>query len=263
VGLLAHDHPERVRALIDALAHDDVIVVLHVDARSAFDIGAYLPDDAERVVVIEPRFRVQWGSVALVDALTATMRTARDLDPGWFSLISGSCWPTRSPGAIIERLDTSDAAGFLDAGPLSEGLWRRLDFYHVPGDLPRPVRSVVNRARVRIPRRDRDRIPPAYGGSAWMDLRGDVLGWVVDRLAADPSYRKAFAGTLIADEVYVHTLLMDSPFRDDLVVTNDADRHLLGLRYIRWEGGWHPQLLTPADLAQARQLDCLFARKLG
>ena len=40
------------------------------------------------------------------------------------------------------------------------------------------------RTSIRLPKRDRSRLPPAFGMNLWLDLRGDVLTWVVDHLAA-------------------------------------------------------------------------------
>jgi len=251
-----------VRALIAALAHDDIAVCLHVDRSSPFAVEQFVPDEPGTVVVVEPRRSVHWGSVHLVDAITATMRAADALEPEWFSLISGACWPTRSPDAIVERLTGSSAAGYLEARPLPDGWWSRLDQFHLATDLPAPFRRTLTRVRVRLPRRDHDRIPAPYGGSAWMDLRADVLAWLLDRIDGDPSYRRAFAFTLIPDEIYFNTLLMHSPFRDELTIVRRPDEFRFGLRYMRWEGGWHPEALTAEDLAAANRLDCIFARKL-
>ena len=262
IGILAHQRPELVRALIEALASDDIAIVLHVDASSAFSPDAYLPDDASCVTLVEPRLAVRWGAVSLIDAIIAIMRTARELRPEYYSLISGVCWPTRTPDQIVERLCGSGQAAFLSISPLRAGWSGRLDQFHLTRDLPGPLRRAEIRVRIRLPLRNRDRIPPAYGGSTWMDLRGDVLDWLVDRIDADPGYRRAFAFTHLSDEIFIHTLLMDSPYRDELVAVNDPDQHLLGLRYIRWQGGWHPETLTAADLEAAGRADCIFARKL-
>jgi hypothetical protein len=202
---------------------------------------------------------------ALIDAvgsaIVETMRVAATHQPEYYSLISGACWPTKSPAAIVQRLCGSGAAGFIDLSALDPGWWPRLDQFHLSAPLPTAVRHNLTRVRIRLPHRDRSRIPTPYGGSCWLDLRGDVLAWLVARIDADPGYRRKFAFTHIADEIFFHTLLMDSPYRDQLVNIHDDDQHLLGLRYIRWATGWHPQTLTDADLEAARQADCIFARK--
>jgi len=259
---VAHDRPERVRALLTALAHDDITVCLHVDRASAFAVEQFVPDDHGALVVVEPRHASPWASAHSVDAITATMRAARRLDPGWFSLISGACWPTRPPAAIVERLTGSSSAGYVEARPIPPQLWARLDQFYLSANFPEPVERMVRRIRVRLPRRPRSRIPAPYGGSAWLDLRGDVLAWLLDRIDDQPGYRRAFAFTLAPDEIYFNTLLMHSPYRDELTNIREPDERRFGLRYMRWEGGWHPAVLSAEDLAAAGRTDCIFARKL-
>ena len=261
LGLVVHDRPERTRELIDAVHSDEITVFLHVAANSAFAVEAFLPDDATRVVVVEPRSTIRWGSPRLIDAIAATMRLAATHQPDYFSLISGACWPTKPPAEIVQRLYGSSAAGFVDLAALNPGWWPRLDQFHISVPLPLPIVHNLTRVRIRLPGRHRSRIPKPYGGSCWLDLRGDVLAWLVDRIDADPAYRRHFAFTQLTDEIFFHTLLMDSPYRDQLVNIHDDEHHLLGLRYIRWTTGEHPQTLTPADLDAAQQSDCIFARK--
>ena len=261
IGLLAHERPDQVRRLIEALAHDEITIVLHVDARSPHAVAEFVPPGS-RVVLVENRIRVWWGHVHVVDAIVEVMRTARQLEPERFSLISGTCWPTRPPAEIVGRLCCDPAAGHVGAEPLRAGWWGRLDRFHLARPAPKLVRMGVIWTSIRLPKRHRDRIPPAYGMNCWFDVRGDVLAWVLDHLAAHPEYRRAFAFTHLADEIFFNTLLMDSPFRDELTVVVDPDQHLYGLRYIRWASGHHPELLTADDLEEAGHLDCTFARKV-
>ncbi|MGZ4683388.1 MAG: beta-1,6-N-acetylglucosaminyltransferase [Acidimicrobiales bacterium] len=261
VGLLAHERPDQVRKLIEALASDDIVVVLHVDARSPIPVAEFVPDGAH-VVLVDHRVKVWWGDVSVVDAITAIMRVAAELEPDYFSLISGACWPTRSPEDIVERLCGDPAAGHLGAEPLRKGWWTRLDRFHLSRPAPKLVKMGAIWIGIRLPARDRSRIPPAYGMNCWLDLRGDVLAWVVDQLDRDPGYRRAYRLTHLTDEIFFNTLLMNSSFAPEISVVVDPEDHLYGLRYIRWGSRHHPETLTDDDLVRASQLDCIFARKV-
>ena len=104
---------------------------------------------------------------------------------------------------------------------------------------------------IRLPPRNRSRLPPAYGMNCWLDVRGDVLAWIVDELDRDPGYRRAYRLTHLADEIFFNTLLMNSAFAPEISVVVDPEQHLYGLRYIRWGDQFHPETLTDEDLAQA------------
>ena len=264
VGLLAHKNPDKVRKLIEALASDDIVVVLHVDARCRVPVAEFVPDGGN-VVVVERRVKVRWGALSVVDATIEVMRTAAALEPEAFSLISGACWPTRSPAAIVERLcaDGPDGpAGHLGAVAMKPGWWTRLDRFHLSRPAPKLIKMAAVWIGIRLPRRRRSRIPPPYGMNFWLDLRGDVLAWVVAELERDPGYRRAFRFTHLSDEIFFNTLLMNSRFAPEISSVVDPVQHLYGLRYIRWGDEFHPETLTDEDLTRAGQLDCIFARKV-
>jgi len=261
VGLLVHDRPDQVRKLIEALASDDIVVVLHVDARSPIPVAAFVPDGSN-VVVVPDRVRVWWGHIHVVDATIAIMRVAAELRPEYFCLISGACWPTRSPEAIVDRLCGDGAAAHLGAEPLRPGWWTRLDRFHLSRPAPKLAKMGAIWIGIRLPPRNRSRLPPAYGMNCWLDVRGDVLAWIVDELDRDPGYRRAYRLTHLADEIFFNTLLMNSAFAPEISVVVDPEQHLYGLRYIRWGDQFHPETLTDEDLTRAGQLDCIFARKV-
>lgn len=264
IGVLAHERPDQVRKLIEALADGDVVIVLHVDARCPLPVAEFVPEGSN-VVLVENRVKVWWGHLSVVDAAIEIMRAAAALEPEAFSLISGACWPTRAPHAIVERLCAEGPrapAGHLGAAPMRPGWWTRLDRFHLSRPAPKLVKMGTVWIGIRLPRRRRSRIPPPYGMNFWLDLRGDVLAWVVAELDRDPGYRRAFRFTHLADEVFFNTLLMNSRFAPELSVVVDPDQHLYGLRYIRWGAEYHPERLTDDDLARAAHLDCLFARKV-
>jgi hypothetical protein len=259
--MLVHERPDQVRELVDALTHDDIVVVLHVDARSSIPVADFVPDGA-RVVVVDRRVKVWWGHVNVVDAIVATMRVAAELQPEYFCLVSGTCWPTRSPDAIVDRLCREGAAGHLGAEPLRSGWWTRLDRFHLSRPAPKLVKMGSVWIGIRLPARDRSRLPDPYGMNCWFDVRGDVLEWMLDHLDRHPEYRRAFRLTHLADEIFFNTLLMHSEFAPELALVVDPQLHLYGLRYIRWGNGHHPEQLSADDLARADELDCIFARKV-
>jgi hypothetical protein len=264
IGVLAHEQPDQVRKLIEALADDGIVIVLHVDARCPVPVAEFVPEGSN-VVLVEKRVKVWWGHVSVVDAAIEVMRTATQLEADAFSLISGACWPTRAPEAIVERLCAEGAeapAGHIGAAPIRPGWWSRLDRFHLSRPAPKLVKMGAVWVGIRLPRRRRSRLPAPYGMNFWLDLRGDVLAWVVAELDRDPGYRRAYRLTHLADEIFFNTLLMHSRFAPELSVVVDPEQHLYGLRYIRWGDEFHPETLTDEDLTRAGRLDCIFARKV-
>jgi hypothetical protein len=182
-------------------------------------------------------------------------------------LISGQDWPLVDANALVERLWADDHAAHIsgrtlpDTDAVDDKLGRLRNRW-VPGWVPTSsLRWLVQRVLNRLPARSLQRLPPLWFGSIWFDLRADVVDYVLDYVARHPEYRGAFRLSRCADEIFFHTLVFNSPFRD-AVSHGDHARCLLGLRYIDWRrGGSHPRTLGPDDLDAAGATGALFARK--
>ena len=94
-----------------------------------------------------------------------------------------------------------------------------------------------------------------YGGKTWWSLSADCVKYILHRYEEDSVLKKFFKYTLIPDEMFFQTLLLDSPFRDKCV--NNC------LRLIRWEkeDGLHPIILTAEHEDLIASSEDLFARK--
>lgn len=93
-----------------------------------------------------------------------------------------------------------------------------------------------------------------YGGSQWWTLCREHAQYVVDTHDREPGLREFFRHTMLPDEMYFQTILLNGPFRDRIVNDN--------LRYIRFPAGSsHPLTLTMADYDTLRTGTAFFARK--
>ena len=68
-----------------------------------------------------------------------------------------------------------------------------------------------------------------------------------------PEFVAYFRSVLIPDEIFIHTILGNSPFR---IAAGRNNPH-----YIRWTVGPHPDVLSEEDLPALRESEKLFARK--
>lgn len=69
-------------------------------------------------------------------------------------------------------------------------------------------------------------------------------------------YKEFYELTFIADEMFFHSIILNSPFKEN--VTNN------NLRYIDWhKGPEYPRIFTSEDLKDILQSDRLWARKFS
>lgn len=94
-----------------------------------------------------------------------------------------------------------------------------------------------------------------YGGKTWFTITNDCARYVVNAHKTNKVMRNFFKYTLIPDEMYILTILLNSPYKDKCV--NDY------LREIEWAGGdgTHPIVFKAEHIERMQKSPNLFARK--
>jgi hypothetical protein len=95
-----------------------------------------------------------------------------------------------------------------------------------------------------------------YGGSNWWSLSRSCLEYALNYSKENPEFKKALKYTFAPEEIFFQTILMQSPFKNDLVNDN--------LVYIDWEfrNGNRPAHLDISDLEKLNNSHKLFVRKI-
>lgn len=291
--VVAHRRPHQVvrlaRRILDLSPRAAVLVHWDRRAREAIDPAA-LP---ERARVIPARIAARWGSWGLVAATLDLLREATALAPSWYVLVSGEDWPVVDLAAWERELADSDADAVLRSDPVNDrwaagerGVPLAEDEVRRYGDRWHVIRttgwSPLDRVLLGVARRVAPRVRPRsypaafdfYGRGVAMTFRpgaGLPAGWTVHRgdqwvtlgaravdrvLAADPQVIRHFRRTLIPDEAYVHTVLLNDP---EIRVREGRTSFAPWARF-----GRAPHLvLQPEDLDDVRGSGAPFARKVG
>ncbi len=282
--ILAHKNPSQLAELVTAL--DDPTKTrfyIHVDQRSAEFLGS--PSlkpimDRENVSFLRDRVRVYWGGFSIVEATLRLLRKA--VDEGGFEyavLLSGQDFPIKSNRHIELFFESHDGKEFISYTPLPSQEWdwgpdimERIESYWRVDGIRRLLETTGSKRLQRwgwgaysrlttlvyrhAPGLKRNFLPgiAPYGGSSWFAISSRCATYALNYLQDHPEYCKFFAHTLISDESFFQTLILNSPFRD--YVVNDA------LRFIDWDpGASSPRVLTCEDLDRLVVSDRLYARK--
>ena len=123
--LLAHEAPERVAQMAQALARAGADVVIHYDRKSrGFDQLTTLVKDAPRIHLMHGRVRCHWGDWSLVKATRALVRYGLQHLPKatHFHLISGACCPIM-PYAQIQQILAEHDQDFIETAMFDAGTW--------------------------------------------------------------------------------------------------------------------------------------------
>ena len=254
----AHHRPAQLGRLVDRLTAERVSFHVHVSGTTSAETYAEMRQalDGRSDVEWVERVPIYYLGWSMVEAMVNGIRSAVARDPGHVIVVSGQDYPLKRPDEIAARLASDAGTSFVHHYRLPTNAWqregggmRRLRYYwferlRVYG---RPVRLPL--VRRRLP----DGLEP-YGGSSWVALAGDAARYVVRFVDDNPDVVRFFRKTLIPDELFVQTVLLNSPLRDRVV--NEE------VHYVDWSANeTSPKTLTAEDFPALAASDKLLARK--
>lgn len=259
--VLIHAHKDVVviNRLIRAFDHPSFVVYVHLDLKSDVDPAALDPL-ARR---IRNRRRVYWGDFSQVEAILASLaeiQSAEDYEH--VICVSGQDFPVWSNARILRYLSEAKGRQFMHHAPLAPGGWPeaadRVQYYHYTGR-SRALSLVYRASRAAMRLLSLKRSMPggmtAYGGSNWYTLTRGGVEYVLAFVASHQAYIDFMRTVSIPDEVFFHTILLNSDLRDTIV--NDH------LRYVDWsERLPNPKCLTTADFDRIVASGKMICRKI-
>jgi hypothetical protein len=270
----AYRLPALLVRLVRRLQAPGTTTLIHVDARTDPATWRAMEEPLRELphVVFLPRHPCHWGDFGHVRAtlkgLRALLASGRPFD--YVALLTGQDYPIRSNTEIRQTLSAAAGRVFMDWMPVPNDAWadgldrfehrhfriggRRFAFPGTPFG-----RTPLNGAWTRAARALRlYRTMPAglqpFGGSSYWMMPADCARYVDRFVQERPDVVSFFETVLIPDEMFVQSIVLNSPFRDR-VTKND-------LRWIDWsENVAHPRVLTVADYDKFVTSGALFARK--
>jgi len=251
--LTMHKNPSQVGRLLRRLSTENSTFVLHVDRRAGDEVDAAIRREASSVQAeFIARSQCFWGGFGFVRGAMKGIAylITRRIPFDYVVLLSGQDYPLR-PAASLERFFEGAGGGsFLHNERLPTSFWARGGFSRIE-----QWHLVSYRAlHLRVPWRRRvpNGLAP-FGGEAWWSFSRPVAEYVHEFVSENPSFVRFFEHVLIPDELFFHTIVMNSPLADTVV--NDH------LRYIDWSTDPGPTILRVGDVERLKDSGKLFARK--
>lgn len=270
--VMAHTDPgllDTLLCLIDDARND---IFVHVDARADDlyrHVLAHHPVQA-RLFVLRHRVAVCWGDLSQVETEYRLFEAALDtgVDYAYLHLLSGADLPIQTQDTLHDFFRQHQGREFVGYwhGPHHErDLRRKVSRYyfftrhlhrnHSPWHpLTAPLRNlalIVQKVTGLHRRLETD----FRKGPNWCSLTPPCVRLL---LAKKDWVMRRFRYTLCPDEIFVQTIVWNSPFRDRLFDTADALRG--SQRLVDWERGT-PYTFAEADFAQLCDSPLMFARK--
>ncbi len=265
-----------------------IIILLHQDLNVLKDLFEFFDEDFKFFIHIDKHFKcdldsiriahpnvyifskyyVNWGGRNILIAELFLIQQALKADNfDYIHLMSGTDMPIRSLSEFKAFFKRYEGLSFMEyhrypVPKWENGTMRRIDFYWINDYInfrnPKYHNIFETIFNFQIKHNIRRRMPKhyeiLYGGSNWMSLYKDCAHELIPDSSSKLGFLKRLRFTFAADEVYIHTVLLNSKTQKNIVNNNK--------RYIDWNGiGGSPSILREEMFREIVFSQCLLGRK--
>ena len=264
--ILCHNNWQQLKMLLKALDNSNNDIYIHIDKK------AHFTEEMRKELIRELHFAktefvrrisVHWGAYSLIEAELILLKCATATEHQYYHLLSGVDLPLKSQDQIYAFFREHDGMEFIDIeeSPIAENYCiERTRFYYplreLVGRHDSTTRNIGTYAEAAIRKVQRilriNRLKnyiKVYKGSQWFSITHTMACYVLSR---EREIHRHFGACFCADEFFLQTIAMDSPYKDNICSSN--------MRKIDWERG-KPYTWTAADYDELIQSSALWARK--
>lgn len=268
--IMAHNQPILLKKLLCALDNNRVDIFLHIDKKSNLYIEDFKNILTKSQLFFVNRKSVSWGGFSQIDITLDLLELATRNDKyDYIHFISGVDIPLKKQEEILEFFDKYQGEEFISCKPSDRS--DRIQYYYFFQNMKQSsLIKVLNRLslaiqkRLHVDRLKKNNLDIGLG-SAWFDITDQCAQYVLTKRKL---IRKMFNYGNCADEMFIQTIVLNSPFRTKIhrhFSNKNGDKkleqiYLNVLRHIVFNGA-HPTLKTMSDKENLIVTDCLFARK--
>lgn len=252
--ILVHRFPEQFKRLFAALFHPDNVYLIHLDKKAnacvCDEVRSYLAGFPNTYVLESEN--IVWGGYSMVQAELNGINYLLKLNWNWsfFINLSGQDFPLKSQHIIREYLTRNKGNNFIKVAnqeTTRPETLNRIENYFL--EIDNGFSSLTyKRAYLKG-------VTPYIGGQ-WMMLTRECCEFICNSSELE-KFEDYYLNTLIADESFFQTVLMNTSFDGKLV--NDDKRAIIWVP--DGEIKLRPKTFTKDDIAFLLDGENLFARK--
>lgn len=270
VMIIAHNQFDLLEKLIFALDDRRNDIFVHIDSKiENFDFEHFCKIPKYSQIHFTERTNVTWGDFSQVKAemillKSAVVNQSENRRYSYFHLISGCDLPIKSNDEIHEFFQNNSGKEFIHftSNEVSAQSVGRIRYYHFFRNKRNLIRKVFSYSVlqlekiIRVNRLKKEKIK-VQKGCNWFSITGDFAEYIVANMN---KWEKIFKYSYCADEVFVQTILLNSPFKDNLYMPNCNNDLIACARLIDWHRG-NPYVFRKEDFYLIKSSSAMFARK--
>ncbi|MDD3144492.1 MAG: beta-1,6-N-acetylglucosaminyltransferase [Candidatus Gracilibacteria bacterium] len=253
--ILVHRLPKQFKRLFKSIYNPNNYYLIHIDKKASKDLHKEITNfinDFENTYILESE-SIVWGGYSMVNVELNGIKKLLGLGLNWdfFINLSGQDYPVKSQNDINIFLKENRENNYIKvSNQITErpDTMNRIENYFI--DNGNYINEIKNEKRDFL----EDTIP--YIGGQWMILNRKCCEFICNSLETK-KYEDYYINTLIPDESYFQTLLMNSSFDGNII--NDDKRSIIWVN----DGDikLRPKTFTKEDINFLSLENNLFARK--
>lgn len=268
--ILAHEDTAVLRRLLSLIDHERNDIFIHLDKNSKnIRIADVLNYVKKSKVNISRKYRVHWGTNSIALATLEILKKASKGQYNYYHVISGADLPIKNKEELWEFFEKHEGKEFIHFGTeqYQKDISCRYNQYHFFSKqlgrkrdkkfwVDMETYSLAIQRRLHIDRTKKVSFR-FYGGANWVSITNGLAQYIVKNIG---KYRRSFRFTQNSDELVFQTIVMDSPYKDNLYHPEFDNDYQACVRYIDWNRG-APYVFRRDDYEELMASTCMFARK--
>ena len=248
--LLWHKDIEQLKNLIK-LFDEDFKFYIHIDKKSIItkeEIGRL--KNNQQIAEVYQKYRINWGGFNILKAeLLLLQEIVRDNSIGYIHFMSGQDYPIKKLDGIKSFFSKNNGKEFIEYIKLpvkkwEHGTYDRFVYYRLNDWFDYNTHKgyriiekfIAIQKRIGYKRRIPDQFEHLYGGSNWMSITYECAKHITENKRKYRRFYNRLKYTFAADEVYFHTVILNSIFANKVEKNNQ--------RCILWDGKGSPIILN-------------------
>lgn len=251
--ILAHNQFMQLERLVNSLLHPGAEIFIHVDKRAKFDKNEF---QQSNVHILENRISVHWGGFSIIAAQIELIKKANELGRyDYYILLSGADYPIKTHEQLVQYLIDNEGSNFINTieMPQFNKPFDRIRTFYLEGgersEINLKTRWISMWNRVFKKMITNRKLPSPftnyklYAGGQWWVFHDAFIQYLLLFLEENKQLVRFYKHTFIPDEMFFHTILMNSHF---------SHTQKGSLTYTDWRLGEppHPSLINHIHMAE-------------
>ena len=274
--ITTHDNVEISKNLLSLYDDKNIDFYFLIDKKAKPYNEEVLKDICKKSsVYFVPKFNIYWGSFSQIQAEYILLENAVKKSYDYYHLISGCDIPLYTKNEFFDFFEQNKGKEFVEYSPKEiaekNKVQDRVKYYYVFMESVREKSAIKRKPKTflrefflklqKLLKIDRTKGKEFQYGSNWFDITDDFAKYI---LKNKPWVIKHFKKTCCADELFLQTLLFNSPFySNNYYCLNEKNRILQRNRYTDWTRG-QPYTFKKEDYNEIINIkESLFIRKFN